>query len=436
MIIIEEIRNNMALSPEQQSIIQVLADAVSKNGSAITGTSFSTPNATTNAGDYRTQRNEAIVDRKKRTQEIKYDKAVSNLENASRRFKDLSKTQNKSANEMNEMMKISNHFFSKALDSADSYEEINKKIPEKFQQAIEKHFQNLDLGFNVKDLEGMTVLMERANVLSSTMADLSKNQTIAEKDFESMSSDFQKFGINLADFASYNKKTKTLQIVDNAKYKEAQTKLTDTTEKLEKAQKEASQSFIDTKENLKNLKSALMATIGPVVAFGHEMKTVMNSGLGANSELMQVRAARMGLTLDELADSITKNRQVQFAMGKSQTDYINQMGDAASTFSKTAKISIDNASKAVFAFSNNVSMFGVTQSKLGKAVMDQTKIYKDNYQSLGISTEQFSQMTQSLVEDKDIRTSVARLKEKDRKQYIEGIQLREAEYVTMGHSIE
>ncbi len=87
-------------------------------------------------------------------------------------------------------------------------------------------------------------------------------------------------------------------------------------------------------------------------------------------------------------------------------------------------------------FHKNVALMGVSQSNLGDAVLQQTDIYKKHYRVLGYSAEEFANLTQELVNDQGMRSTLLSLQEDERKAYIQGIQQRTAEYITMGYSID
>ena len=87
-------------------------------------------------------------------------------------------------------------------------------------------------------------------------------------------------------------------------------------------------------------------------------------------------------------------------------------------------------------FHQNMARIGVSQGDLGDAVLRQTKLYEKHYRVLGYSAEEFANLTTELLNDQGMRSTLLSLQEKERRAYIFGIQQRQAEYQTMGYTIE
>jgi len=98
--------------------------------------------------------------------------------------------------------------------------------------------------------------------------------------------------------------------------------------------------------------------------------------------------------------------------------------------------STTEAAKVSGMFHKNMARIGVSQDDLGDAVLQQTKIYKENYRALGYTAEEFANLTSELINDQGMRDVLLTLQEKERKAYVLGIQQRMAEYQTMGYTID
>lgn len=96
----------------------------------------------------------------------------------------------------------------------------------------------------------------------------------------------------------------------------------------------------------------------------------------------------------------------------------------------------EEAAKVSGMFHKNMARMGVSQDQLGDAVLQQTAMYKNNYRALGYTAEQFAALSEELINDQGMRSTLINLQEKERKQYILGIQQRMTEYQTMGYTIE
>lgn len=94
------------------------------------------------------------------------------------------------------------------------------------------------------------------------------------------------------------------------------------------------------------------------------------------------------------------------------------------------------AAQVSMAFHKNVARMGVSQNQLIGAADEQTKLYKEHYRVLGYSADEFARLTEELINDQGMRSTLLTLQEKERKAYIMGVQQRMAEYQTMGYTIE
>ena len=94
------------------------------------------------------------------------------------------------------------------------------------------------------------------------------------------------------------------------------------------------------------------------------------------------------------------------------------------------------AAKVAGMFAKNAALMGVSQNNLNDAIGNQTKIYKENFRALGVTAEEFANLSTELINDQGMRKQLMTLQEHERQAFVQSIQRRQAEYVTMGYSIE
>ena len=144
---------------------------------------------------------------------------------------------------------------------------------------------------------------------------------------------------------------------------------------------------------------------------------------------------KMGISQIEYMKILKNTRQESLAATTVGIDFKTSM-QASSESLRSMTSSTVEAAQGAMGFHKNMARVGVSQDELGDAVAQQTSMYKDNYRALGYSVEEFNNLTTELINDQGMRSTLLGLQESERKQYILGIQQRQAEYMTMGYTIE
>jgi len=144
---------------------------------------------------------------------------------------------------------------------------------------------------------------------------------------------------------------------------------------------------------------------------------------------------RMQISTIDYMKILKDTRIESLAMGAAGRDFKDSLEEGQSSLRKFTANSTEAANVSA-AFHKNVSRMGVAQKDLEGAVTQQTDIYKKHYRVLGYSADEFSKLTEELINDQGMRSTLLNLQEKERKQYVMGIQQRMAEYQTMGYTIE
>lgn len=426
----------MALSREQQDMIASLADAIAQTSASTTQQTGGGASASTL---YTLKRDK---DQEKRRDKINNDileRAAKDFRTAAASFAMLSKKENKNEDELSRQLKLSSTLVNEAMKSASSLNALTNSLPKHFEKAFRGIEDLQGRAFEVKSLEDVSAIEEyKREIMDATKAlqDFGEGVTLSSEDANAAYDLLKQYGIDISDHMKHIGDNVEIYIADSEDLHAVQEELIKKTNELAEAQSKAAASFHTTDQLMQSMKNTLMGAVVPLKVFGNELREIERAGTYENGLFLANTAATMGLSLEELNAGIVTNRQVQFAQGKTQTQFIADVEAASHTLSNLSKMPIGAASKAIFQMQHNAGMFGVSQENLTNAIQKQSKIYHDNYRALGITTEQFNQMTNELVNDRDVQLSLAKMRETERQQYIEGIQLRQAEYLQMGFNIE
>lgn len=220
------------------------------------------------------------------------------------------------------------------------------------------------------------------------------------------------------------------------------------TEDLIEKTEDLADAFDDAEEETRKHTAGVSKTREQVAKFGNAIKNV--TGQFFKYAEQEQRFAQQTATADAgWIKGITD-------MGMSQLEYMKLLketrieGLAAATAGVNFKKSLiesqdslkslttnyEEAGKVSGMFHKNMARIGVSQGDLGDAVLQQTKIYKENYRALGYTAEEFANLTSELINDQGMRDVLLTLQDKERKAYVLGIQQRQAEYLTMGFTID
>jgi len=129
------------------------------------------------------------------------------------------------------------------------------------------------------------------------------------------------------------------------------------------------------------------------------------------------------------------NRDTQQAMAAGGRDFTSELIAGKATMQRFSRDNVQ-AAETTATLMRSISGFGVKQADLGGALDEQTKMYEDNYFIYGVTAEAFAKSTEALVADTDIRGNLAVMAEKERKQYILGIQAQESQRLAMGYTTD
>ena len=145
-------------------------------------------------------------------------------------------------------------------------------------------------------------------------------------------------------------------------------------------------------------------------------------------------AALTGLTLHELPELQGKFKQTSLSIGgtaEMNKVLLNSIEAADGKFVLLAG-GLGNLSKSIFAMTDNVRSFGDTSVKTESAVLDELKMFDKFQNQMGMTTDQFNEMTSELIQDSDIREQLMKMDKSQRKSYIDNARLRMLEANAMG----
>jgi len=226
-------------------------------------------------------------------------------------------------------------------------------------------------------------------------------------------------------------------------------------DKRSKANKKATEEMDDLAEAADGAGNSINDNTGEVekntnrlINFGSAVKNIARDfvRLGEQEARFAMQAAtadagwiegvtNMGISQLEYMKLLKTTRVENLAMASAGVDFKNSLfASQKSLIGLTA--STAEAARVSGMFHKNMARVGVSQQNLGDAVLQQTKIYEQNYRALGYSAEEFANLTAELINDQGMRDILLTLQEKERKAYVLGIQQRMAEYQTMGYTIE
>ena len=141
----------------------------------------------------------------------------------------------------------------------------------------------------------------------------------------------------------------------------------------------------------------------------------------AAADATPMLALEFGVSLRDMIDAVVDSRTTMLAMQSGGRNALQAMEDTQDQLVNLSGSNVQ-AMKDNIAMQKNIAQFGVSQKDLKGAANDQIKMYKQQYQALGYSVEQFNQLSETIVNDVDTRRILAGLDAKDRKGMVESLQ--------------
>jgi len=211
-------------------------------------------------------------------------------------------------------------------------------------------------------------------------------------------------------------------------------KLQDAIQKTIEARK-AEKERIDAVRGVMKKFGAVVQTIGKdLLKYGEQEARLAQQTATADAGLID-GITHLGISQSEYMKVLKDSRIANLAMTSSGLDFTTSLEESAASLENLTGDNVE-ASKVAVKFHNNMAMIGVSQDKLGDAVKQQTKIFKEGGAALSMTVDEFANITAEMVNSQGMRTTLLGLQEDERKAYVLGIEARYLEYRRMGYTDE
>jgi len=327
---------------------------------------------------------------------------------------------------------------------------LPKKLHEAFTKSGSEFVNNLARG--VKSIEDVLKFEDQASAMKEVAAELDRigNATFTSKEnmdagLRGLEKIANEAGLTLESMGVKTSRTwdlttkKAVYFVNNQKA---------TTEKLNKKSEELSEALSDARTETVRHTESVERSRAEFNKFKDSVKSAAKEALKfAEQEqrfAQQTATAdagwitgmyQMGISQLEYMKILKETRVESLAANSANVDFKNSLYASQESLKRLTS-DYNEAAKVAGMFHKNMAKIGVSQEHLGDAVLQQTKIYEENYRALGYTAEQFANLSADLINDQGMRDVLLTLKEKERKSYVLGIQQRMAEYQAMGFTID
>lgn len=342
-------------------------------------------------------------------------------------FKKVHKEDSKNARTLQEQLKYSNSLFSKSIAGAKDIGDLEKRLPNAFAaefaksgstfiQAMSDSVKNMEDVFNaqtkIENMPTVIALMSQFKAGSVTFAEL--NSQIHSLGYNAEEHDALLGNINsqMVDLnGNLIQNTHTVADVDDA------------LERLAKDAGTASEALGEVAASTGPNRMGGLKALGPVAkALGTEMLGAVRAAAKYGTTLQMIDAKLMGLSYDELGQLQSSNRQAILALGGS-TDEFNSMiqGNTVSMIKFTGELGA--ATKATAHIISTSRMLGDANVDTSKFLKQQTDTFGRFNRVLGMTSDQFADMSTTLIGDQEIRKNLLRMDKTKRVQAFQDIQM-------------
>jgi len=327
---------------------------------------------------------------------------------------------------------------------------FTKKLGETFARSESSLVRGLSN--SVKTLEDALRFKDQATAMDAVVKQLQsldrthyENREELEEHFAEVSKMADKAGWALEDMGvqitrSWNVQTQQYQYFINNQQRvterltEQTKELTDAFEEAEFETKKHTDRVEYAKEKVGKFGEVLKHTAKEFMKFAEQEQRFAQQTATADAGWIE-GIKEMGISQLAYMKILKDTRHVNLAMNTSGVDFKKSLIESQKSL-RGLTTNYEEAAKVSGMFHKNMARIGVSQDQLGDAVLQQTKIYEDNYRALGYTAEEFANLTNELINDQGMRDVLLTLQEKERKAYVLGIQQRMAEYQTMGYTID
>ena len=322
-------------------------------------------------------------------------------------------------------------------------------------KAVNKAFKDSKITTEIKSLKDALLSQDQATAMSHVASELKRikskefaTQEEAQKKLNELNDELEKVGMSLSDFGDSAAKVtevegkifkdeKGFRIAGAKNAKELDEQADITKEALENASRaydKHSERVRYSKQAMGKLGNAVKALAKDFLKFAEQEQRFQQATATADAGWIE-GITQLGVSQLDYAKILKDTRIQQLAMASGGVDFKASLKASADSL-ETLTPDLLTAGKVAAQFHKNMSSAGVSQANLGDAVQQQTKIYRENFRALAITAEEFANLSTELINSQGMRNELLTLQESERKQYVLSIQRRQAEYLTMGYSIE
>ena len=322
-------------------------------------------------------------------------------------------------------------------------------------KGVNKAFKDSNITTEIKGLKDVMLAGDQAKAMQAVAAELRNiktkefaTQEEAQKHLDELNSELEKVGISLSDFGDNAAKVaevegkifkdeKGFRIAGAKNAKELDEQADTTVEALENASRaydKHSERVRYSKQAIGKFGNAVKAVAKEFFKFAEQEQRFQQASATADAGWIE-GITQLGVSQLDYAKILKDTRIQQLAMSSGGVDFKASLKASADSLEHLTP-DLLTAGKVAAQFHKNMSSAGVSQANLGDAVQQQTKLYEKNYRALGFTAEEFGNLSAELINSQGMRNELLTLQESERKQYVLTIQRRQAEYMTMGYSIE
>ena len=322
-------------------------------------------------------------------------------------------------------------------------------------KGVNKAFKDSNITTEIKGLKDVMLAGDQAKAMQAVAAELRNiktkefaTQEEAQKHLDELNSELEKVGISLSDFGDSAAKVAEVEGkifkdetgfriagAKNAKELDEQADITvEALANASRAYDKHSERVRYSKQAMGKLGNAVKALAKDFLKFAEQEQRFQQATATADAGWIE-GMTQLGVSQLDYAKILADTRIQQLAMASGGVDFKASLKASADSL-ETLTPDLLTAGKVAAQFHKNMSAAGVSQANLGDAVQQQTKIYKENFRALAITAEEFANLSTELINSQGMRNELLTLQESERKQYVLSIQRRQAEYLTMGYSIE
>jgi hypothetical protein len=324
-----------------------------------------------------------------------------------------------------------------------------------FVKATGKAFKDSGLTVEMKNLKDVMLAQDQAAAMKLVASELKaletkkyKSQEEAQRDLDALNDVLKKVGMSLSDFG--DAAAKVTAVEDDVFRKTSHYAIQG--KKNAKIMEETSDTYVEALENGTRAYQSHTERVNysrqALSKFGGIVKSVAKEFLKLAEQEQRFQQASatadagwiegitsLGINQLEYAKILKNTRIEQLATTGAGVDFKSKLKASADSLEYLTS-DLESAAHGAEGFYKNMSALGVSQDMLGSAVLDQTKIYRENYRALGLTVEEFNAFTTELINSNGMRSTLLNLQENERLAYIKNIQQRQSEYITMGYTIE